>query len=317
MATACNCMRFAADDPEAARIGLGAAALRYASMGYAVLPLVRGGKRPHQMLGGSGGVHWATHDPARIEGWWAQDPAANIGIATGQVSRLVVIDLDVKNGHNGWAEFASFTGAWSLPMTPGAGYVATPSGGQHIWLRTWTGWEVPERPGILDGVDVKGDGGLVAAPPSMLLRQPDSRPGSGGDPVPVGYLWASGCPHLVPPAPPWLPGWLERAPGTGSSASGAGDEYLPDLAEAKANGLAAGGRNVGLYRLACSLYRKRGSSDGYVLAELRQVWEASDQSGFTWSEALRTIRSAREWVIQREADDAAWVRHWAGRVTGR
>ena len=40
----------------------------------------------------------ATHDPEQIESWWSQWPDANIGIATGEISGLLVLDIDEKNG---------------------------------------------------------------------------------------------------------------------------------------------------------------------------------------------------------------------------
>src|SRR5690349_4260241 len=98
----CSCLNFSSADPVVQRYGLGAAAMRYQQRGYAVVPLVRGGKKPHRMLpwrpAVPSGVHHATCFPSAAETWWAGDPAANVGVATGQISRLAVIDLDVKRG---------------------------------------------------------------------------------------------------------------------------------------------------------------------------------------------------------------------------
>ena len=104
---------------EARAIGFGVAALRYASWGYAVVPCERGGKKPHRMLPPQGGVHWASTDPAQIREWWSQDPAASIGVATGQVSALAVIDLDVKaSGHDGKVSLGDWLRSWGMPSAP-------------------------------------------------------------------------------------------------------------------------------------------------------------------------------------------------------
>jgi hypothetical protein len=62
-----------------------------------VFPLVPGTKRPIPARG----FHDATADEKTIEQWWRKDSLANIGIATGKVSGLLVVDLDVKHGKRG------------------------------------------------------------------------------------------------------------------------------------------------------------------------------------------------------------------------
>lgn len=314
----CGHFTFAAGDPDCARLGMGAAALRYAALGYAVLPLDRGGKRPHQMLG-KGGVHWATRDPAAIEWCWTQDRAANVGVATGAISHLVVIDLDIKGETNGWAEFESFSAAWDLPMpwNPPAPEVQTPSGGMHIWLRTAE--PVPCKVGILPGVDIRGDGGLVAAPPSILLKAPASRPGeAGGVPVPLPYLWRSGCPCSAPAAPAWVSGWLASAPSSSSGADSSGGGHGPALTELLSTGIPVGQRNSTLYRLACSRYRfwqHTPDREQRVIAELAQVWQAGDTSGLPWGEVLTIARSAREFVDDQIRRELALPTGWIERMT--
>src|SRR6266702_6180297 len=80
----------------------------YAARGWAVLPLwwsegagcacgrpdcPNAGKHP---LGGlvPHGLEQATTDARQIERWWAVQPTANIGLRTGAVSGLVVLDVD-------------------------------------------------------------------------------------------------------------------------------------------------------------------------------------------------------------------------------
>jgi hypothetical protein len=40
----------------------------------------------------------ATFDPKQIKAWWEKWPQANIGVATGAKSGIVVIDVDPRNG---------------------------------------------------------------------------------------------------------------------------------------------------------------------------------------------------------------------------
>jgi hypothetical protein len=307
-------MVFAADDEQAKRLGLGAAALRYLKLGYAVLPLQRGGKKPHRMLPETGGVHHATVHPSQVWEWWKQDMAANVGIACGP-SKLVVLDLDVKRGQAGPREFYKL--AYSMPVYDWetVPYVTTPSGGIHLWLRTSD--PVPERPGILPGVDIKAAGGLVVAPPSMSLKHPASQPGDAPGssvPVPLPYMW-TGCPCQIPDAPAWLAEWAHNAPTLGSP-NEIPDAPVGDVGELKKTGVPAGERNATFYRLACSLYRRHGTGmegAAQVLAELGDVYAATDKSGFTWNELLTIADSARRFITDAAERDEALRRSWVAR----
>ena len=276
-------------------------ALRYASWGYAVVPCERGGKKPHRMLPPQGGVHWASTDPAQIREWWSQDPAASIGVATGQVSALAVIDLDVKGEHNGVSSFAAFLEHAPADAMARYPYASTPSGGSHIWMRTPAWAAVPERPGILPGVDAKGDGGLVIVPPSARLLMPMGLDGERTEPVPVPYEWDRGCPCSVPLAPDWLPGWLYSAPANQQQAGTA--DAPPDVGELLKTGIPVGERNHTLYRVACSMYRKYGTgqeSSMTVIELIRLIWEASDRTDFGWREVLVCVESARKFIARQQ-----------------
>ena len=299
----CGCFRFAAADPDVRALGLGAAALRYASLGLAVLPLQRGGKKPHRVLGDRGGVHHATRDPAVIRGWWAADRGANVGVACGLASRLLVIDLDVKAGADGPGQLRTFLDGRGLSL-PAGSRVSTPSGGVHVWLRA--SGPVMNRTGVLPGVDIKGDGGYVVAPPSMLLYAVQR------ESVPVPYAWR-GCPCSAPAAPGWIPGWLARNPGSGTVA-GTGGEAPPDLRAAQRDGLRNGERDREMHRLACSGLARHGTSPeglGKVRAELREVWGVTDKSDFGWGEVEKCIRSALAWVTAQRQTELDAARAWA------
>ena len=98
----------------------------------------------------------AATDPATVRGWWRRWPTANVGLATGR--RFDVLDLDGVQGVEALRTTVSIA-PWVHP-----GPVArTGSGGWHL-LYAPTG--LGNRVGLLPGVDWRGRGGLVVAPPS-------------------------------------------------------------------------------------------------------------------------------------------------------
>jgi hypothetical protein len=83
------------------------------------------------------------------------------------------------------------------------------------------------------------------------------------------------------------------------------------------HGLRAGSRNVDLYRLACSEYRRFGlgpEGQAAVSARIERVLAATDRRDFGRPEVDRILRSAREFVASREKDDRELMRGnpWMG-----
>ena len=137
------------------------AAIEYAGKGMAVFPLKPRDKKPLT----AHGVKDATTDFDTITKWWKRNPNANIGIACGQVSGgLLVIDLDEReNGVSGFDslhEWEQHNG--ELPETV---RTITGKGGSHILYRV--DHKESNRVDLLDGVDVRSDGGYIVAPPSI------------------------------------------------------------------------------------------------------------------------------------------------------
>ncbi|MCH1982468.1 DUF927 domain-containing protein [Ruminococcus sp. OA3] len=147
-------------------------ALSYAKMGLAVFPIQSWGntekafKKPLT----KNGFQNASMDPEQIKRWWAEWPNANIGIALGKRSGgIFAIDLDIKkeagiDGRETLREWEHEHG--SLPEDTWRSI--TGKGGEHIFYKTDR--EVSCNRDIFGnecGVDIRGDGGYIIAPPSL------------------------------------------------------------------------------------------------------------------------------------------------------
>lgn len=137
-------------------------ALHYAEKGLAVFPLACRDKVPAVV----GGCKVATTEKTTIERWWDKNPQYNIGIATGNKSSgLVVIDLDVdKNkGINGYDVLRDWQNKHGkLPETWQS---ITGRGGYHYFYKDAIVHS--NRVGLYEGVDIRGEGGYIVAPPSV------------------------------------------------------------------------------------------------------------------------------------------------------
>jgi hypothetical protein len=126
------------------------AALKYAKRRIPVLPV--SGKKPPLT---PNGFYDATTDRSRITAWWNRHPGANIGIPTGGVSGLVVVDRD---GNSPEAKRI-----WdSLPPT----LEVSTSRGRHRYYTVPVGTKIKSRK-LASDVDLKADRGYVVAPPSI------------------------------------------------------------------------------------------------------------------------------------------------------
>lgn len=304
----------------------------YVGQGLTVLPLARRTNQPHVLNGR--GWHFCTctggaplvgsTDPADADRWYAADAKLNLGVVTGQRSRLLVLDVDVKHvdGHaklRAWRRDREAEG-YALPKHPSS---STPSGGRHHWFRLPEGLHVPRNDHFLPGVEVKACGGLVAVPPSLRLRPITVRDADGyvyDDEELVAYAWDA-VSVAIPEAPTWLledvqarregAAWLNGAAG-GADGQAADDDALPPTAWFTTNGFSREGvRNRDCFRLAFRLWCA-GQPEQEVVATIRQAWEASgtDRSTLPWSEVHYTAMTARSRAAKaRDAEHAELQRY--------
>ena len=139
-------------------------ALSYAKLGWSVIP-IRPPEDPHP----DGGekvpyVKWKPlqKKPAtekQLRKWFKQFPKAQVGVVTGKLSNLVVIDVDSANA------LEQLRVLYDLPetivqFTGRAGY-----GGQYLFTYP-KNTEIKNDVEILKSVDVRGEGGIIVLPPS-------------------------------------------------------------------------------------------------------------------------------------------------------
>ena len=114
----------------------------------------------------------ATADMAQIGEWWTQHPDAKIAIATGTKNGIFVVDVDAdKDGEASLRDIEQKCAA--LPSTV---EVITGGGGRHLYFRLPDFDEAPSIKNsvskLAPGIDIRGDGGYVIAPPSI---HPDTK----------------------------------------------------------------------------------------------------------------------------------------------
>jgi hypothetical protein len=130
------------------------AALWYqAKKGYCVIP-VGHDKKPK--------IKWAPYqakkaDADQVREWWTRWPDAMIGIVTGKISGVMVVDVDSQAGYAALNEF--------LPEDMTTPAARTPGGGWHFYFKHQVG--LVNRARVITDCDVRTDGGYIVIPPSQ------------------------------------------------------------------------------------------------------------------------------------------------------
>ena len=201
------------------------AALAYHKQGVSVIPITPRDKKPL--------ISWENYQHQQasqeeIEAWWPKWPEANVGIVTGTVSGLVVIDLDTVEAKD---RLKTLVPDYDLTAVPRS---RTGKGWQLFFKHPGT--PIPNRAGVLPGLDVRGDGGYVVAPPSI---HPNGKV----------YKWEVLLNGELPKLPLELFKLISSPTGNGSE-NGFRERF--NTAQALA-GVPEGQRDETLFRLACKL----------------------------------------------------------------
>src|SRR5262249_54534772 len=108
------------------------------------------------------GVTDASKDESKVKQWWAAYPRANIGVATGRSSGIVVVDVD---GPKGEANLNTLLAEQQVTLeAKSCVNTGRADGGRHFYFPYPSNMNVPSHKN--DGLEIKSDGSYVVAPPS-------------------------------------------------------------------------------------------------------------------------------------------------------
>jgi hypothetical protein len=247
------------------------AAKAYLSMGWNPVPISLPGKTPP--------IAWKEFQERfttnkEIDAW---DDSWSVGIVTGKLSGLGVIDIDNDAGYAGLAKL--------LPDGFKCPRVSTPRGGSHLYCKYTPAIRNKVRKGV-DGVDFRGEGGLVVAPPSPK------------------YTWDEGFgpDTMLPKVPDAYIQAVIRATSAMSDKSWSPDHKL----------FVEGQRNDDLFHAALRLARGK-ASDAEVFATLKWIAERCD---FPESELQIIIKSAFERATREERNLSRDMKEFIGVTDG-
>lgn len=260
------------------------AALDYLHLGYSVIPILPGDKRP--------AIPWEAFQNKRategeIESWWFLWPDANVGIVTGRISSLTVVDVDGDIG---------LGSVRSLPVAlPKTRVIKTPHG-HHLYY-SYTP-ELHTGAGFLPGLDVRNDGGQVVAPPSIfdgksyeLFRDNPIVDMGGATRYIIRGAQASPLENPLGDSPDWVSSLL-------------------------ANGVGAGQRDVSATRLA-GYFHHKGLPEDIILGILLP-WAAKCTPPFSERDLMVKIKSVGKYAVSKAVDISVegMIRGWVKEAKG-
>ncbi len=284
----------------------------YAEAGFSVIPINSDKKAK---------IKWTAFQQQaatteQVKQWWGKWPDAMVGVVTGEISGLTVVDCDSDAGADAVREFLSEDVIEKMPV------VKTPKG-YHFYFEY--------EPGIVNGVrvltdtDVRNDGGYVIAPPSEN--------GNGK------YKWLQKT-GTLPKMPAMLAEMLKDPDGQAQNARGktrayknktntlytrarGGAEKPHETTEKPQNGtndhkdhkfFEKGSRDNSLFTVANALVKN--GCDENLTRQTIEILAKNCEPEFSRKEALKKIESAEKRTSRRERNIAAEVREWVETTSG-
>lgn len=233
----------------------------YAQNNIKTFPIKRQGKSPLCTKG----FKDATTDKVVLQEWNKKFSDCNIGIPTGHINNIFVVDIDGEQGFESLNRLEVIYGKLDAPT------VKTGKG-KHLYFKMPENVELKcSTSKIADHIDIRANGGYVVAPPS--IHENGHR-----------YTWENFALNQdFPQAPSWLISLITNAEKQPLPVSG----VLEEISNAP-----QGQRNDTLYKRSISLIA-RAMRKNLNMAEIKEnIINAAMQSGLSTEEALKTFDNA-------------------------
>lgn len=244
-------------------------ALDYLKRGFSIIPVKPKGKIP---LIPWSDFHTSLPTEDEVKQWFTTWPDANIGIVTGKISGLVVVDCDTDEALTWFQDRYKGT-------TP---TVKTPKG-MHFYFKYSNGIRNAAR--VVDGIDIRGDGGFVVAPPSIGFNN-------------KGYIFIKDLNNALDVLDF---DFLYRGSQNGNSSSSPRVTTSHKL-------LQQGTRDNDLFHIANCLVK--GNCERGVISEVLEILAENANPPFPKSEITAKIESALERANTRERNVMSEIRQW-------
>lgn len=188
---------------------------QYVKWGWSILPVMPGSKRPAV----SSWTQYQKTRPTTAElKLWFEDPDMGVGVVTGELSGIVVIDEDSYKAHGTKLELTT-------PLK-----VVSGSGGRHLYFKYTA--KIANAVNKEKAIDIRGDGGFIVLPPTI-------------HPNGTGYKWDGEVPETLESLPALSSTFVEDVFGKW--------EPTEKINITEFMNVGSGGRNDNLHRAACSL----------------------------------------------------------------
>lgn len=266
------------------------AALAYSDKSFSVIP-IRPDKKPF--------IQWKEFQTRKatkeeIKKWFSQWPKANVGIVTGGISGVFVVDCDSQEAYEKIQAM--------LPECFLTAIVKTPRG-YHLYFAYASEKTISNAAGILPGVDIRAEGGYAIAPPSVNADG-------------LSYQWMEGLSIFEVGATP-MPSELQRALYNninnsiyrGCCQNGqqtTTNDNIDNIFE-------EGKRDNNLYHIALSL-AKTGNSEDYIRQTLTAITSSWGEIDEAWINAK--VESAFKRISSQERNLTADIREFVLTTSG-
>ncbi|HAR33412.1 MAG TPA: hypothetical protein DCR95_04795 [Desulfobacter sp.] len=262
------------------------AALAYSEKGFSVIP-IRPDKKPF--------IQWTDFQKRRatkeeIKKWFSQWPKANVGIVTGKISGVFVIDCDSQEAYEKIQAM--------LPECFLTAIVKTPRG-YHLYFAYASENTISNAAGILPGVDIRGDGGYAIAPPSVNTEG-------------KAYSWMPGL-SIDDVAPAAVPAAIYNIILNNSINNRGGfdksqkDGHMKSQQVTQSHIFNEGTRDENLFHIALCL-ANTGNSEDYIRQTLAAIMFSWGEHDETWINTK--VQSAFKRIEKKEKNIAEEVRRF-------